>query len=643
MKTRLFLLFLCSALILSAAGCSSGEPEKAPEPAAADSASGEEVFENEGLRLSVSEDMRDAVIVKTDEAGRIFSVYEKASVEAAERLRAAEAGTDPGNTGEGWLFGIELVNEAQLHEMLCSDMSGADVFARTADGGAYLYLHPTDVRMVRDGDDAYGEQDRAAWAAATEWAAGMPGRLVEENALTAYRRSNTELDMVLARILYRGDVHYELTSLAHGTFTPNAAEAAPCMEALADLTYEYADASQTPDGEYIVMNLPDEDTRFDFFLGGDGSYVRKVRGDYEELYRAEGGADVISPVRALYDSLAAAAGKADYDYEAYNAAMQSVLDEYAALDAAALENYDESAHPELPWYTAAIANTVRNDLYYGVYDFDGNDVPELIIAAGDDTVQVPEAVYAFDGAKMVYLFKEHPMGERAYLTWNGELFATHGSGGAASGIVALYRMAADGRSAELVEVMDYEYSPDTTTVTYTPELGNMTPEEFTALDLGEAPSGIEYVRFASRKGSEGFVGMANPWSEAASAAEAAQGAGLDSFTIPEVFSCFSDEPTAAFLYMDGMAEAILDAGDDHLLLRKGTGSVDISGDYNMYPEERDINWKGLAIHCRGDEGMVRTAWWSFGGNAFSLSFNTDDTTLPGLTDDQVTSLVNQIQ
>ena len=63
----------------------------------------------------------------------------------------------------------------------------------------------------------------------------------------------------------------------------------------------------------------------------------------------------------------------------------------------------------------------------------------------------------------------------------------------------------------------------------------------------------------------------------------------------------------------------------------------------MYPEERDINWKGLAIHCRGDEGMVRTAWWSFGGNAFSLSFNTDDTTLPGLTDDQVTSLVNQIQ
>ena len=168
-------------------------------------------------------------------------------------------------------------------------------------------------------------------------------------------------------------------------------------------------------------------------------------------------------------------------------------------------------------------------------------------------------------------------------------------------------------------------------------------EEFNALDLGEAPSGIEYERFAARREESGFVGMANPWAEAASAAEAAQGAGLDGFTIPEIFGCFSGEPTAAFLYMDGMAEAILDEGDDHLLLRKGLGSEDISGDYNIYPEERDINWKGLTIHCRGEEGCVRTAWWSFGGNAFALSFNTLDTTLPGLTDDQVTSLVNQIQ
>ena len=642
MKTRIFLLFLCFAMILSAAGCAAREQKNEGDPVTIVENDAPEIFLNGDLRLTVPSEMRELVIVNTDEPDLLFSVYEKASVEAAERIRAAEGGTDPGNTGEGWLFGIERVDEARLHELLCFDMSGVEVFARTADGGAYLYRHPTDVRLVRDGDDAYSDADLKAWAAATEWASGMPEKFIEENGLTAYRRSNTGLDMVLSRILYRGDVRYELTSLAHGTFTPDPAESVPYLEARAALSYERADPSETPDGEYIVLNLPDENTRFDFFFGGDGSYVREVRGEYEDLYRAEDGADVISPVRDWYTAVAAANGKADYDYEAYAAAGKVILEEYAALDADALANYDESAHPEIPWYTAAIANTVRNSLYYGFFDFDGNDVPELIIAAGDDSYQVPEAVYAFDGYKMVCLFKEYPLGERATLSWNGELFAVRGSGGAAVGSVALYRMAPDGKSAELIEVMDYEYA-DENTVTFTPELGNMTAEEFNALDLGEAPTGIEYLLLAARKESGGFVGMANPWAEAASAAEAAQGAGLDGFTIPEVFSCFSDEPTASFLYMDGMAEAILDAGNDHLLLRKGLGSDDISGDYNLYPEERELNWKGLTIHCRGDEGRVRTAWWSFGGNAYSLSFNTLDLTLSGLTDDQVTSLVNQIQ
>ena len=322
--------------------------------------------------------------------------------------------------------------------------------------------------------------------------------------------------------------------------------------------------------------------------------------------------------------------------------MQAVLEEYSALDYDALENYDESAHPELPWYTAAIANTVRNDLYYGFYDFDGNDVPELIIAAGDDSWQVPEAVYAFDGTAMRYLCNEHPLGERASLTWNGDLFAVHGSGGAAVGSVALYRIAADGFSTELIEVVDYEFK-DADTVVYTPELGNMTAEEFIALDLGNGVAAdIEYTLFASRQGGE--TGIGNPWSEAATADEAAQSAGLDGFTIPEVYACFPEGHSEPFIrWMNGMAEAVIDDADGHLVLRKGCGSDDISGDWNMYPDEWDVSWKGLTIHCRGTRGEVRTAWWSFGGNAFSLSFNIDDLTLPGLSEDGVTSLVNQIQ
>ena len=69
------------------------------------------------------------MIVKTDEPDLLFSVYEKASVEAAARMGAE-------NTGEGWLFGIARVSERRLHELLCGDMSGVEVFAREGDGSA---------------------------------------------------------------------------------------------------------------------------------------------------------------------------------------------------------------------------------------------------------------------------------------------------------------------------------------------------------------------------------------------------------------------------------------------------------------------------------------------------------------------------
>ena len=96
--------------------------------------------------------------------------------------------------------------------------------------------------------------------------------------------------------------------------------------------------------------------------------------------------------------------------------MNSVLDEYASLTQEVLENYDDAAHPELPWYTGIVANTMRSSLYYGFKDFDGNGVPELVIAAGTDDYRQPVAIYAFDGQKMVYLCKDHPLGERCFLS-----------------------------------------------------------------------------------------------------------------------------------------------------------------------------------------------------------------------------------
>ena len=139
------------------------------------------------------------------------------------------------------------------------------------------------------------------------------------------------------------------------------------------------------------------------------------------------------------------------------------------------------------------------------------------------------------------------------------------------------------------------------------------------------------------------IGMANPWQEAKSAEEAARNAGLEGFTLPESLICFPEGYESLVIrWMDGLAEARYVADDCVLLLRKGLGSEDVSGDYNSYPDTWDVNWKGLNIQCCGQNGAVRLARWYFGGNAYSLSFDAGTPT-GGLSEAAVTSLVNQIQ
>ena len=336
-----------------------------------------------------------------------------------------------------------------------------------------------------------------------------------------------------------------------------------------------------------------------------------------------------------------------YDEAAYQSAVDAVLAEYSALTVDALADFDEAVHPELPWYTAAIANTDRNSLYYAFRDFDGNDIPELVISAGDDSYQQPMGLYAFDGEKMVYLCKEQALGERAFVSYfHDGLFAIHASGGAAVGSVTLWRIASDGYSTEVVEIMDYEYQ-DADTVVYTPQLGNMTVEEFKKTDYlqGFNPL-LDYTKFASQTDVQADVEpieTANPWQGAASADEAAQGAGLNSFVLPQALSCFPGGYETAFLYMESLAEVVYSDETCRLVLRKGLGEDDISGDYNEYPDSWELEHEGLTIHCAGSGNTVSLARWVSDGNAYSLGFYPDNAAAPGLSQDEIISLVSQIR
>ena len=487
---RAFAVILTVAMTLALTACGgaaptpapTAAPDNGPEPAG----QGQTAYENGGLKLSVPEEFADLVTVDVSDHP-LFSVTEIASREAAKNR-------DPDNyAGAGWLFAVSRVSEAELHEMLCRDMSGQKVIARDDSGNVYILNTPTDVRLDREGEITQEDVDQ--WSALTGWAYAAGDLFAEENGLTSCSYGNSELDMLLARIAFGGEKDFSLTGLAHGTVADGSGLSASYAEQiLAAGGFVYDDRTEPPDGEYLIRNCT-EDTSFRFYYGEGGQIVQAQRGENDGFfYHTALDVNVTQIVEQWYDALASAPVP-----DQVQAAADKVLAEYSALTQEALDNFVEADHPELPWYTAVIANPVRNSLYYGWYDFDLNGVPELVIAAGDDTYQQPMGLYAFDGEKMVCLCKDHPLGERAFLAYFRDgLFATQGSGGAAVGSITLWRIAPDGWSTQIVDVVDYEYT-DENTVIYTPQLGNVSAEDF---DSSEYLTGfnvpIEYTLFAER-------------------------------------------------------------------------------------------------------------------------------------------------
>ena len=307
-KTALSIL-LAAALAVSLAGCAKTEKtEETPAPAAEPEQITQETARlNGGLTLTVPEEYADLVLVDTpenDPDGMLFSVSEKASVDAA----AADGQDD---WGAGWLFGISRISEEKLHEMLCWDMSGAEVFAKDAEGNYYLYNHPTDVRLYRQGeiDAAATEQ----WSKLNEWAAAAADTLLADNAgLAAYTRGNSMLDMYLARAAYQQDTIYTLTTFLSDALAPNGMDAAPYVERLMDYaSCEAADASETPAGAFLTLDYPEDGMRYDFFLAeGMENYVREIGYNGESLLKLTYADDTKASavVQEWFDALAEANG-----------------------------------------------------------------------------------------------------------------------------------------------------------------------------------------------------------------------------------------------------------------------------------------------------------------------------------------------
>ena len=58
--------------------------------------------------------------------------------------------------------------------------------------------------------------------------------------------------------------------------------------------------------------------------------------------------------------------------------------------------------------------------------------------------------------------------------------------------------------------------------------------------------------------------------------------------------------------------------DGRITVRKGTGSEDISGDYNEYSEKETLKIHGLDVLVKGDEGKIFCATWTKDGYSFAI-------------------------
>ncbi len=232
----------------------------------------------DGYTLEIQPRYNELVTVETGEPGGdglLFSVSETASMEAE------------GFDGAGWLFSIAKVSEDALHDLLCYDMSGAEVFAKDGSGSYFLLRRPTDVRFARAAEPGSEEWERgiAQWTMLCAWVESAADRFKNMNGLDYASYGNSQLELILARAAWLEDEQVTLSATEYGAVDAGSVDGTPYVEYLLQRGFSLAEPEEMPDGEYIVLQLPEEDARVDFFLA-PGGYVRVTAWGTESLCQA---------------------------------------------------------------------------------------------------------------------------------------------------------------------------------------------------------------------------------------------------------------------------------------------------------------------------------------------------------------------
>lgn len=129
----------------------------------------------------------------------------------------------------------------------------------------------------------------------------------------------------------------------------------------------------------------------------------------------------------------------------------------------------------------------------------------------------------------------------------------------------------------------------------------------------------------------------NPFVDCETMADAEQLAGFE-MTVPEQIEGYEQELIQA---IDGELIQVFyvnpENEEDEILIRKGVGSDDISGNYESFAETTTAAAGDLEVTLKGNDGKVTVAVWTTGSYTFSIQVDA------GASQDEMLSLVEAVQ
>lgn len=118
---------------------------------------------------------------------------------------------------------------------------------------------------------------------------------------------------------------------------------------------------------------------------------------------------------------------------------------------------------------------------------------------------------------------------------------------------------------------------------------------------------------------ENSAQIPNPFVDCETIADAEKIAGFE-ITVPDKMpEGYSQSSIQAI--NDYLIQIFYESGDNEILIRKGIGSEDISGDYNTYSESNTMTIGELTINTKGNDGKINVATWINGEYTFSILVN----------------------